>query len=290
MNNTPPLVFDSFTIKDVLRDAASMLSKISDSPDLDAELLLAFCLNKNRTYLHTWPEIKVNKEQYNQYHQLIIKRSADYPVAYLLGSQSFWTLELLVTPEVLIPRPETELLVETALEKIESIKKPKILDLGTGSGAIALAIASERPDANLFASDNSASALEVAKKNTEKYKLENQVTLINSQWFTEIKEKSFDLIVSNPPYISEDAPHLKETIRYEPITALVAKNNGMDDIKKIVSNSKNFLNQQGWLMIEHGYNQGKQTQSIFSELDYCNIDTLLDLNKNQRITFAQQCP
>ena len=290
MNNTPPLVFDSFTIKDVLGDAINILSEISDSPELDAELLLAFCLDKNRTYLHTWPEIKINKEQYDQYRQLILKRSTDYPVAYLLGSQSFWTLELLVTPDVLIPRPETELLVETALEKLVSIKNPKILDLGTGSGAIALAIAHERPDAKIFASDNSASALEVAKKNTEKYKFGNQVNLISSQWFTEIKEKDFDLIVSNPPYISEDDPHLKETIRYEPITALVAKNNGMDDIKKIISNSKNFLNRQGWLIIEHGYNQGEQTQSIFSELDYCNIDTLLDLNKNQRITLAQQDP
>ena len=214
---------NSCTIQDTLKSAQESLKSTSDSPTLDAELLLAHCLNKNQTYLHTWPENKLTTSQQDCFFALVKKRLTDYPVAYLLGEKAFWTLDLVVTPDVLIPRPETELLVEIALEKISNIKKPKILDLGTGSGAIALSLASEREDANIIACDFSLKALEVAKLNAKKNNLLNNVTFIKSNWFLNIKENDFDLIISNPPYIDPDDPHLLESIRYEPQQALIAQ-------------------------------------------------------------------
>jgi len=286
MNNTPPLVFESFLIKDILSDAKNQLSEVSNSPALDAELLLAHCLEENRTYLHTWPERCITEKQMSFYQGFVTKRATDYPIAYLLGTQSFWTLDLMVTPDVLIPRPETELLVEIALEKLQSIKNPKVLDLGTGSGAIALAIASERPDARVIASDYSATALDIARKNAVNNSLDNQVEIIQSNWFSNINESDFDLIVSNPPYISADDPHLKQTIRFEPRSALVAHDGGMKDIETIITQSLPRLTNNRWLLIEHGYNQAEQTQTLLFEHFYASIETRIDYNENQRVTIA----
>jgi len=189
---------------------------------------------------------------------------------------------------VLIPRPETELLVETALKKITHIKKPKILDLGTGSGAIALALASERPDAKIFASDYSAKALAVAEKNAKKYNLEHQIIFIKSDWFTNIIETDFDLLISNPPYIAAKDPHLQETIRHEPQQALVADNNGMKDIESLIQNSTKHLKPEAWILLEHGYDQSEPSLKLFRDYGLVNEKTYLDLNKTPRISIAQR--
>jgi len=281
------------TIKSLLQETQTKLAETSDSPALDAELLLAFCLDKNRSYLFTWPDNVVPEEQLKSFNALIEKRLNDYPVAYLLGTKAFWTLDLLVTPDVLIPRPETELLVEIALEKISGIKSPKILDLGTGSGAIALAIASERPDAKVIACDYSNKALEVAKKNADNNGLDKRVTFIESDWFSNITDgsgsrPSFDLIVSNPPYIAPDDPHLNQTIRHEPQQALVADNAGMKDIETIIKNSKDHLKNGCWLMIEHGYDQKEQTLALFRQFGYEEAKNYQDFGQNPRLSIAKQ--
>ena len=277
----------SITIKSALQNAQTKLEKTSESPALDAELLLAFCLNKNRSYLFTWPENALDTEQLDCFDGLITKRLTDYPIAYLLGTKAFWTLDLIVTPDVLIPRPETELLVEIALDKIHEIKKPKILDLGTGSGAIALALASERPDAKIIACDYSAKALVVAKENAKNNGLDKQVTFMESDWFSNISGINFDLIVSNPPYIAPDDPHLAQTIRHEPQQALIADNAGMKDIEIIIKTSKSHLKKGCWVMIEHGYDQKEQTLELFTQYSYQDPVNYLDIAGNPRLSLAK---
>jgi release factor glutamine methyltransferase len=275
------------SIKSLLLEAIKRLDEISDSPRLDAEILLAHCLDKNRSHLHTWPEREISASEYSCFKSALEQRCLDYPVAYILGYKSFWTFELIVTPDVLIPRPETELLVEVALEKIESIQAPKILDLGTGSGAIALALASERSDASIFASDNSSKALEIAIQNARKLKLDNQIEFFQSNWFSNLTDKNFDLIVSNPPYIAPNDPHLVQSIRHEPQSALVAENQGMEDIENIIKNSPGFIKTNGWVLLEHGYDQGKMTRDLFANSGFYDEETRLDLNHTTRLSLAR---
>ena len=211
------------------------------------------------------------------------------PVAYILGTKSFWTFDVEVTPDVLIPRPETELLVETALEKILDIENPRILDLGTGSGAIALALATERPDATIVATDYSKKALAVAQSNAKSLRLDNQIQLIHSNWFSEIDPKHpFDLIVSNPPYIEPNDPHLEQTIRHEPIQALVAKKQGMQDIETIIEQSAGYLKKFSWVILEHGFDQNEKALDLFILNKYSNAESRNDLNGNWRITLAKK--
>ncbi len=274
------------SIHTLLKNATTKLAGISDSARLDAELLLAHCLEKNRTYLHTWPEKQPETFQLDCFNGLIEKRLTDYPVAYLLGKKSFWTLDLNVTPDVLIPRPETELLVELALDKIEGVKQPKILDLGTGSGAIALALASERQDATITATDFSDTALLVAKTNASELTLDRQVSFIKSNWLEELSEGDFDLIVSNPPYIDPEDSHLKGTIRHEPLQALIADDYGMQDIERIIKQSHPFLKTNGCLILEHGFDQADKTTTLLAENNYSAIQSYVDLNDNWRVTLG----
>ncbi len=278
---------NSKNINSLLQEAAKELDSISDSALLDAELLLAHCLKKDRSFLYAWPEKTVSENQLNCFKKLIKKRATDYPVAYLLGKQEFWSLELIVNPDVLIPRPETELLVETALDKIKDISNPKILDLGTGSGAIALAIASERKDAIITATDTSKKALEVAKQNAVNLKLEKQIKFTESDWFSNLIAEKHDVIVSNPPYIAENDPHLYQSIRFEPQTALISKTDGLSDIKIIINNAKNHLKENAWLILEHGYDQAEQTKGILKKLGYISIQNLKDYQKNPRVTLGK---
>lgn len=276
------------TIQNVLASARIELIDISDSPALDTELLLAHCLKKNRTYCHTWPEHELTDSELSCFEDAMTLRKDDYPVAYILGYKSFWTFDVEVTPDVLIPRPETELLIETALEKLEGIQNPKILDLGTGSGVIALAIATERPDASLLACDKSEKALKVAKRNAIKLGLDNQITFLQSDWFSEIDpELSFDLIVSNPPYIEPNDSHLSQSIKHEPISALVAEELGMKDIKRIIINSASYLKRNCWLVFEHGYDQSKKSQDLLTNYGYKNISNSFDLNNHTRISMGK---
>lgn len=276
------------SIQALLKQASNKLVKISESANLDAELLLAHCLGKNRSYLYTWPEIELNAAQLRNFHALIGKRLTDYPVAYILGKKPFWTLELKVTPDVLIPRPETELLVEIALEKIFNIENPTILDLGTGSGAITLALASERKDAEIIATDNSEAALQVAKLNATELGFDQQVSFIKSNWFDEVSDKEFDLIVSNPPYIDPEDIHLASSIRHEPQQALVAGDKGMQDIEKIIQKSQPLIKKGGWLILEHGFDQAKKVTHLFSNNLYLDIKSYMDLNDNWRITLGRK--
>ncbi|WP_299880926.1 peptide chain release factor N(5)-glutamine methyltransferase [uncultured Cocleimonas sp.] len=276
----------TITIQRVLFNARKELEAISDSAALDVELLLAHCLKKNRTYCHTWPEHELTQSEQRCFEDALKLRKDDYPVAYILGKKSFWTFDVEVTPDVLIPRPETELLVEVALEKIADIKNPKILDLGTGSGVIALALASERPDASIVACDSSKKALEVAQRNAVTLKLDQQIEFIHSDWFENITDKDFDLIVSNPPYIEPNDPHLNQTIRHEPYSALVADDLGMRDIHHIIEYSKMFLKPIGLVILEHGYDQHLRTQSSFTLNDFIEIESKKDLAENIRITLA----
>lgn len=275
------------SIRAILANAGMRLKEISDSPMLDAELILAHCLEKNRSFLHTWPEKQLDTNQLDCFESHIAKRQTDYPVAYILGYKAFWTFDLKVTEDVLIPRPETELLVELALEKISDVKNPKILDLGTGSGAISLALASERNDAKIIATDFSEKALKIATENARNLKLDHQIEFKQSDWFSAINENDFDLIVSNPPYIAKEDEHLKQSIRHEPISALVAENNGMSDIETIISESRKHLKEGAWIMLEHGFEQHSQTQQLFNQYPFKNARSVKDLNGNMRVTMAQ---
>lgn len=287
------------TITETLQFGIKMLSD-SDSPKLDCEILLLKILNDEaelqhtphkvytKTWLLTWPETELSNEQVNQFRHYLDLRSQGIPIAYITGTQDFWSFTLDVTSETLIPRPETELLVECALEKIPELDKQAILDLGTGSGAIALAIASERENSKILATDISKQALHTAENNASKLKLRN-VSFCQSHWFKGIPEQQFDLIVSNPPYIAENDPHLESNVRrYEPLTALLSDDNGLADIKEIIAQSHHFLKPGGWLLFEHGHEQAEAVQTLFQKKNFHEINTLRDLSQLPRVTIAQR--
>ena len=275
------------TLQSLLIEASKQLTASSDSPRLDAELLLAHCLQKERSYLYAWGDKVVDASTQQTFKQLIKKRLTDYPVAYLLGRREFWSLDLKVSEDVLIPRPETERLVETALEKIQYCTAPNILDLGTGSGAIALSIGCERADAVITASDSSAQALAIAQYNAQKNTLHN-VNFIQSDWFKDIPKQRFDLIVSNPPYIKSDDPHLQQGIRHEPLQALTAGKTGLDDIKTILHSALNYMKQGAWIIIEHGYDQGKAVPLLMQKAGLEHIDCLKDYNDTERLSVGKK--
>ena len=268
----------------------------SDTAKLDCEILLLKVLNKNlpnlhtKTWLLTWPEKTLSPEQAQQFNHYIELRASGIPIAYITGEKDFWTFSLEISPATLIPRPETELLVECALEKIPAIKKTHVLDLGTGSGAIALAIASERKNCHVLATDISQAALSIAQKNAAKLALDN-IHFRQSHWFDSIVQTStskFDIIVSNPPYIAEDDPLLAADVRkYEPSQALISNDNGLSDINQIIQNSLAYLSPQGWLLFEHGYAQADAVQALLKQNGFTDISTIEDLNQHPRVTMAQ---
>lgn len=217
-----------------------------------------------------------------------MRRLDGEPVAHITGNREFWSLELAVTPDVLIPRPETELLVEQALKHIPINQSVDVVDLGTGSGAIAIAIASERPRANVIATDSSAEALAVAKDNATTHKLQ-RIEFVHSNWFESLSAKQFDVIVSNPPYVANDDPHLEQgDVRYEPMSALSAGPDGLDDIKTLCADSCAQLKPGGWLVIEHGFDQGLATRGLFEQAGFNSVATYRDLSTNERVTEGRQ--
>lgn len=270
------------TIQEALQHAAACLS--GDSAKLDAEVLLGFVLQQSRTYLYTWPERELTESQQGLLKDLVTRRAQGVPVAYLVGEREFWSLPLQVNEHTLIPRPETELLVEQALTRLPS--QGRVLDLGTGTGAIALAIASERPDAEVWAVDASMDALAVARANTERLGL--KVQMLHSDWFSRLDGQRFHLVVSNPPYIAEGDPHLaRGDVRFEPITALASGSDGLTDIRTIIAQAPDHLYPGGWLLFEHGYDQGPSVRELLKTAGFDAVETFRDYGGNDRVTLGQ---
>jgi release factor glutamine methyltransferase len=257
----------------------------TDSPEVDSQYLLCHVLDCELSYLRIWPEKLLTPEQQSQFENLLAQRQKGIPVAHLIGSRGFWTLDLNVNKHTLIPRPDTELLVERALKHFES--GMQIVDLGTGSGAVALAMASERSDVKVFASDYSLQALEVAVSNAQKYHLDN-VFFWQGSWLNAIAHQSVDIVVSNPPYIEQTDPHLHiGDVRFEPIAALAAGDDGLDDIRQIIVDACQVLKRGGWLLLEHGYQQASDVAQLFKEAGFSFIHTYQDFGGNDRVTEGQ---
>lgn len=277
-------------IQSAITEATRILAESSDSPELDAEILLCLILEKNRSYLRSWPKKQLHAQQRLQFKTLLKKRQQGTPIAYITGQREFWSREFKVSPDVLIPRPDTELLIELALPLIPKDKSCKLIDLGTGSGAIAVTLATERPYAQIIGTDSSEAALKIAKQNADHYHCRN-LRLVQSFWFEQIADTDFDLVISNPPYIAANDPHLQQgDLRFEPHSALVADENGLKDISVIAESACKHLKEGGFLLIEHGYNQQPQVQAIFESFDYANIQTHTDLGGNPRVTVGQWHP
>ncbi|OCQ18208.1 protein-(glutamine-N5) methyltransferase, release factor-specific [Pseudoalteromonas luteoviolacea] len=267
--------------------ATKLLANLSDSPKLDAEVLLLHVLDRPRSYLFTWPEEVLSEQHYAKYKELLEKRCEGLPVAHLTGEREFWSLPFYVNNSTLIPRPDTETLVEQALA-LEIPNDAKVLDLGTGTGAIALSLASEMPKWQLWAVDYSDDAVLLAKKNQQRLDITN-ATILQSDWFTNVPKQRFDLIVSNPPYIEENDVHLSQgDVRFEPLSALVAPEQGYADIRHIAKNALDYLMIGGYIMVEHGYDQGVGVQEIFAQMGYGNILTIKDMAGCDRVTLAQK--
>lgn len=253
---------------------------------IEVQCLLQSVLQVNRAHLFAHPEQILNEEQQARYQALFERRLTGEPIAYILGTREFYGLDFKVTPATLIPRPETELLVELALQRIQTVKGRKfhILDLGTGSGAIALSIAHARPDVEVVAVDVSTAALEIAQFNIQQLKL-NNVRIIHSNWFAALDNQSFDLIVANPPYIAAYDEHLSQgDVRFEPLSALASGTDGLDDIRTIVKQAPLHLNDNGWLLIEHGYDQAEQVRELIKLAGFHLIQSARDLAGIERVT------
>lgn len=271
-------------IQQTLQHASKTLSETSSSATLDAQVLLTHVLLCNTAHLAAWPEKELSEEQTSRYLQLIEQRNKGVPVAHLTGQREFWSLNFNVDDSTLIPRPETETLIEFILEHFADKKNLKLLDMGTGTGAIAISIASERPAWQIISSDVSEQALDLARQNSKQHQTGN-ITFIHSDWFENITEHDFDIIVSNPPYIADDDPHLLEgDVRFEPRSALISGETGMDDIEHLCLHAKNHLADNGWLIIEHGYNQKQLVAECFSENGYTQIEQKKDLSGHTRMT------
>lgn len=271
-------------IREALQQAKQILKAAAiDTASLDANLLLSHVTSLSKVMLIAHDEDELSKEQEDKFFSLINKRKSGYPIAYILGYKEFFGLRLKVTEDTLIPRPDTETLVEKALA---FNPQGKVLDLGTGTGAIILALKSElKSSIDAYAVDLSKKALEVASFNSQKLNL--PVTFIQSNWFSKLGDLKFSMIVSNPPYIQKDDIHLTQTtLPFEPIQALTSDDDGLLDIKLICKEAKKHLENGAPLLIEHGFNQGEKVRAIFTEQGYKNVATIKDLGGNDRVTFG----
>jgi len=268
-----------------LRVAIGELSE-SESPRRDAEILLEHVTGKARTFILAFGETALTADQHAQLSALLSRRKAGEPVAHLTGEREFWSLPLYVSAATLIPRPDTECLVEHALARLPATAC-RILDLGTGTGAIALALASERPDCQVTAVDVMPDAVALALRNVARLGF-NNVKIQQSSWFDALVGQQFDMIVSNPPYIDERDPHLSQgDVRFEPLTALVAAEEGLADIAHIVTVSRQYLTAGGWLLIEHGWTQAEAVRSLFTQAGYERVETCQDYGGNDRLTLGK---
>lgn len=274
---------DMVTIESLL-DTADLPD--SPTPRLDAELLLAAALGKPRSYLRTWPERELDDEQLTLFRANLVRRRQGEPVAYILGHQGFWSLDLEVAPHTLIPRPDTELLVETALELLPATPLT-VLDLGTGTGAIALALASERPAWRVTGVDRIEDAVALAERNRQRLQLGN-ARFVHSHWFSALSGQRYGLILSNPPYIRADDQHLERgDVRFEPSSALVAGNDGLDDIRAIIQAAPDHLLSGGWLLLEHGFDQAVDVRRLLAEGGFVEVESRRDLGGHERISLGR---
>ncbi len=272
------------SIATLLSMASSELSKTSPSPRLDAEVLLAHVLETPRSHLHARPEQRVEVKQMRLFALLVVARCKGRPIAHLTGKRDFWSLSFKVTAATLIPRPETELLVEETLRVVPMGARWYIADLGTGSGAIALSLAYERPHCKLVATDISRLALGVARENAARLKITN-VEFLEGEWFTPIASRRFAVIVSNPPYVANDDPHLRSgDLRFEPRRALTGGPDGLAAIRKIVLRAPTHLESGGALLLEHGYDQAERVRSLLASAGFSYIHSVSDLTGISRVT------
>lgn len=268
-------------IRDLLKRAQESLD--SETAALDCELLLCHCLGKDRAYLYTWPEREIDSACTNEFFALLERRKQGEPIAYLIGSREFWSLPLCVNNSTLIPRPDTERLVEIALN-LPLPNCANVLDLGTGSGAIALALAKENPQWHVIGVDVAKDAVALAQHNARNLDIDN-AQFLQSDWFENIPLQKFDLIVSNPPYIDENDPHLLQgDVRFEPRRALVAAQNGLAAISEISQSARQYLQCGGWLLFEHGYKQAPSVRTLLSQRNYSDVSTWNDWGGNERVT------
>lgn len=275
------------TIHSVLTDLQTQLTAVSDAPKLEAEWILELATGIDRQGQRRHEAQLVSSEQMALIHSLTERRTSGQPLAYVLGEQHFWTLRLKVSPAVLIPRPETELVIERALHYLPSQQAAAILDLGTGSGAIALAVAQERPATKVLAVDLSSDALAVAADNAELHGIGN-VEFLQSDWFSNIPPQRFALILSNPPYIAAGDPHLEAAVLiHEPYQALISGTDGLQAIRHIIQQAPEFLAPQGWLILEHGWQQAKQVRGLLESTGFSSVASHADLAGHLRVTEAQ---
>jgi release factor glutamine methyltransferase len=280
------------TILQVLQQAKAQLFSITDDPAFEAEILLAFVLEKPRSFLHAWPQTSLSMQQAKQFAALTERRSNKEPVAYLIGKREFWSHELSVTADTLIPRPETELLVETALILLSSrTERVNVLELGTGSGAIAIALASEQPSWQIVATDINPAALAVARQNAERFALKN-IKFLCGSWFAALAKEAgtedFDMVISNPPYIAlSEWPDYQAGLAFEPYSALVSGKDGLDAIREISHLAKDYLRQGAYLLLEHGFWQGEAVRQLFAKEGYQEIRTLKDMTNKERVTLGR---
>lgn len=260
-----------------------------ESPRADADALLCHLLACRRSYLMTWPERELDADQQATLQAWLDRRLAGEPIAHLIGEREFWSLPLKVSPATLIPRPDTEVLVEQALARLPA-GPCALLDLGTGTGAIALALKSERPDADVWAVDRMPDAAALARANSAALGLPIEVR--DGSWFEPLSDAPrFDMIVSNPPYIDGADPHLEEgDVRFEPRSALVADEQGLADIRLIVAGAPAHLCPGGWLLLEHGWEQGALVRQLLLQQGYCQVETVRDYGDNERVTLGRLAP
>ncbi|QJC30304.1 peptide chain release factor N(5)-glutamine methyltransferase [Enterobacteriaceae endosymbiont of Neohaemonia nigricornis] len=275
-------------IAEWLKDASNFLQKNNiKNPQLEAIIILSFFLKKSKTWIYGFNNKKISLYQIKKLKILLKRRANKEPIAYILGYREFWSLNLYITPAVLIPRKETEILVLNTLQKI-SYKTKNILDLGTGSGAIALAIAKEHKYLNITAIDLSIKAIKIAKYNSYRLNLYN-INFIHSNWFDQLYNQKFDIIVSNPPYISnKEYLFLYKYLRYEPYKSLVTKQKGLYDLKYIIIKSANYLYNFGWLILEHAPHQILYLRKFLKKNHFYNIHSYMDLNQQFRVICAQK--
>jgi len=275
------------SIQHATKKTESLLLENVECAALEATILLAYTLKQSQTYLRTYPQEIINPIALQQFNELVARRIKGEPIAYITGHREFWSLDLLTNKDTLIPRPETELLIEIALKKIPCNKSLCIADLGTGSGAIALAIASERPDCTITATDVSENALIIAKKNAARLSI-NNINFLHGHWLEPLNNNKFDIIISNPPYIANNDPHLQQgDLRFEPLSALTSGHDGLDAIKNIIKEAQNNLLESGCLLLEHGYDQRDRVIALLKENKYNEITWHDDLQNQPRVVHGR---